>query len=357
MALKLNADNPIVRHYDKLIVVVVLIGLAVSLFYLTSAAGPACEREEANYKRQLQSLKPTSSGLEAIDMSSYETAVRQTRDPLQLGLPDAEQAGFLSPERRLICTVKECQKLIPFKASECPFCGGAQPKFDVDNPELDSDGDGIPDRVEIALGLNPNDPADALGDMDGDGFSNLEEYKAGTDPKDPKSHPALVVLLRVKELRGKRLPLLFSAVNQMPDGAQLVFNQIGQTQRTYWVREGDKIGDTGYVVGALTAKSEERENPNMPGIKQKMDVSTVVVKRLSDNKEVTLTINDKSVKITDVEAVIVLPLDNTEYTVVEGGSLKVREETYRVLSVDSVKTTVMIENEATGQQKVIPKLD
>ena len=357
MALKFNADNPIARHYDKLIVVVVLIGLAVSLFYLTSAAGPAREREEENYKIRLQGLKPASAGLEAIDMAAYEAAVRQTRSPLQLALPDPQQAGFLVPERRLTCVVKECQKLIPYSAESCPFCGGEQPIPGKVNPDLDSDGDDIPDLIEIALGLNPNDPADALGDLDGDGFSNLEEYKAGTDPKDPKSHPALVVLLRVKELRGKRLPLLFSAVNQMPDGAQLVFNQIEPTRRTFWVREGDKIGDTGYTVGTLTAKVEERENPNMPGIKQRVDVSTVVVKRQSDNKEVTLTNNDMNVKVTDVEAIIVLPLDNTEYTVLEGGELKIREETYRVLSVDSVKTTVTIENETTGLQKVIPKLD
>jgi hypothetical protein len=357
VALKLNADNPIARHYDKLIVVVVLIGLAVSLFYLTSAAGPAREREEENYKRQLQNLKPVSASLEAIDMSEYEAAVRQTRSPLQLELPDTQQAGFFAPERRVICVVKECQKLIPYAAENCPFCGGKQPVPREHDLELDSDGDGIPDRVENQLGLNPNDPSDAKGDLDGDGFSNLEEYLAKTDPKDPKSHPALVALLRVKELRGKRLPLLFSAVNKMPDGMQFVFNQIEPTQRTFWVREGDKIGDTGYAAGALTVKSEERENPNMPGIKQRVDVSTVVVKRLSDNKEVTLTINDKGVKVTDVEAVIVLPLDNTEYTVLEGGALKVRDEAYRVLSVDSAKTTVTIENEATGQQKIIPKLD
>jgi hypothetical protein len=41
----------------------------------------------------------------------------------------------------------------------------------------------------------------------------------------------------------------------------------------------------------------------------------------------------------------------------EGGTFKVREETYRVLAVDSEKTAVTIENEANGQQKVIPKLD
>jgi hypothetical protein len=45
----------------------------------------------------------------------------------------------------------------------------------------DSDGDGIPDDVEIRLGLNPNDPSDALADFDTDGLNNLEEYQAGTD--------------------------------------------------------------------------------------------------------------------------------------------------------------------------------
>ncbi|MFA6633092.1 MAG: Amuc_1099 family pilus-like system protein, partial [Kiritimatiellia bacterium] len=223
----------------------------------------------------------------------------------------------------------------------------------------DSDGDGVPDRVEIELGLNPQDPADAKGDLDSDGFSNIEELSAKppTDPKDPKSHPAVVNLLRVKELRGKRMPLVFSAVNKMPDGKyQIVFNQIEPTRRTYWVRENEKIDETGFMAGTVTVKSVERENPNMPGIKMREDASTVTVKRLSDNKEVTLKINESG-KVTDVEAVIVLPLDNAEYSVVEGGTLKVREETFRVLTVDSGKTSVTIENEASGQQKVIPKLD
>lgn len=51
--------------------------------------------------------------------------------------------------------------------------------------ELDSDKDGIPDDVEIQLGLDRLDPTDALLDKDLDGVSNLDEYLLGTNPDDP----------------------------------------------------------------------------------------------------------------------------------------------------------------------------
>lgn len=50
---------------------------------------------------------------------------------------------------------------------------------------VDTDGDGIPDDVEIRLGMDPNNPADALLDEDHDGLNALEEYRAGTDPRNP----------------------------------------------------------------------------------------------------------------------------------------------------------------------------
>lgn len=43
----------------------------------------------------------------------------------------------------------------------------------------DADNDGIPNRIESSYGLNPNDAADAQGDLDGNGLTNLIQYQAG----------------------------------------------------------------------------------------------------------------------------------------------------------------------------------
>lgn len=50
----------------------------------------------------------------------------------------------------------------------------------------DSDGDGLTDDAELAIGLNPA-VSDAVTDLDGDGISNTVELAAGTDPRDALS--------------------------------------------------------------------------------------------------------------------------------------------------------------------------
>lgn len=63
----------------------------------------------------------------------------------------------------------------------------AEYRFSETPSELDSDGDGIPDYVELANGL---DPEESGLDSDGDGYSDLDELLEGSDPTTTNSIPA-----------------------------------------------------------------------------------------------------------------------------------------------------------------------
>jgi hypothetical protein len=60
---------------------------------------------------------------------------------------------------------------------------GGYPEYAAYTPYTDTDMDGMPDEWELMNGLNPNDPADANGDINGDGYTNIEKYINGIDPK------------------------------------------------------------------------------------------------------------------------------------------------------------------------------
>ena len=59
--------------------------------------------------------------------------------------------------------------------------------------DTDDDGDSLPDDYEIANGLDPADPTDAIRDDDDDGLTNTEEFVLGTDPQNPDTDGDTVV--------------------------------------------------------------------------------------------------------------------------------------------------------------------
>ncbi|MBS0631419.1 MAG: hypothetical protein JSS11_05865 [Verrucomicrobia bacterium] len=63
------------------------------------------------------------------------------------------------------------------------YTGAAAGTLTIFDPNLDADGDGLPNGWEIAHGLNPNDPSDAGAASAHDGtLTNLDCYKLGLDP-------------------------------------------------------------------------------------------------------------------------------------------------------------------------------
>lgn len=341
MALKRN-QSIIVRQYDKIIVVVVLGGLLFSLLWLTFSTDRR-HRAEEKYSAAVQALTPRPLENTGFDIGVYSNALQQLQRPKQIA-DDGTAIGFFVPERRVWCVA--CAKAIPYAAETCPFCDGAQP-----DPKgvvvLDTDGDGMPDIWERQHGFDPLDPSDAQGDADGDGFTNLEEYLAGTDPRDPEDHPAIDVLLRVKDIAFKRIPLVFKSKNSMPNGKyQCQFNRQDGNQQTFWVHEGAAIGNTGFILVQLDAKEEKRPDPVITW--RTVDTSVATLKRLSDEKVFTLQINDEEFAETLVE--LVLPIDNTTYSASVGGFFVLRGARYRVISVDNEALSVVIESESTGKK-------
>jgi len=341
-------DMPLMRNYDKVVVVVALVVLLISLAWLITA-GVSQKQQVASYMREVEGLKPAKSDIEPINMEPYDKAVKSVTSPFKMVEGDETKANFLAPEHRVTCANAACKKPIPFQAEKCGFCGEKQP--DIITPPREDD---IIKWLRD-MGLPPD--TDVAADLDEDGFSVKEEFVFKTHPKDKTSHPPYAEKLVLKDLKSMRLPIVLSGVNTMPGGAkQLTFNWSGKLPRTYWVKENEEIGDTGYVAGRVTVKEEKRENPMTPGKLKVVDVSTVVLKRKSDGKEIVLQVDEVG-KNTDVEATLDFMIDKLELKLIENQQFKLREETYRVVAIDMAANTITVENTANGKQKVVRKLD
>jgi len=348
-------DMLLIRHYDKVVVVAALGILLISLAWLITAGVNQKEQVASWVREKVESLKPAKSDLAPINMETYNKAVKSVTSPFKMTEGDETKASFLTPERRIQCANPACKKPIPFASEQCRFCEAKQPQVGDDGREEKLDGDRVPAKYLRENGY-PVD-TDVSVDSDEDGFSLLEEYRFKTNPKDKNSHPPYAEKLVLKDLKSMRLPLVFRGVNIMPGGGkQLTFNWSGKLPRTYWVNENEPIGDTGYMAGTVTVKTEKRENQMTPGKPKIVDVSTVVLKRQSDGKEIVLQV-DEIGKNTDVEATLDFLTDKLELKLIENQEFKLREETYRVMTIDMASKTIKVENTANGKQKVVRKLD
>jgi hypothetical protein len=120
------------------------------------------------------------------------------------------------------------------------------------DPNLDADGDGMPNGWEQTHGLDPLDASDANVDSDGDGFSNLQEYLAGTDPLNSASAFRITSILP----EGNDLRITWSVSTGKTYTVQATTNLLGGSftnLATVIVPISPAVAETNYLdAGAVT---------------------------------------------------------------------------------------------------------
>ena len=257
MATRSNKGNGLKTHYDKLIMVLMVLALIGSAGWMfTGGGGMGWEPEGGRV--------PPGDAAQDYDIK---------------GLADewtehVSAAGFSFTNRLLTSELrKECvwtnehpqAVLIPQNAEECPFCNKKQPKLDGGT---DRDNDGIPDLVEMAhksANLEPKRPEDAFWDCDQDGFTALEEYQwqRSQDPTrepgsynfdDPTKHPPLLTRLRNYRIINRPLNFEFKRASEIQTGVYSFQVSIIDGRNNY-----KKIGDTvnGYKIEKYNPEKQE----------------------------------------------------------------------------------------------------
>lgn len=355
-------------HYDWLILGVGVIALGVGIAFYVSVLGDDPDEAAADAVARIDRMKPSETGVAALDMSGLQAASLLIRKPVLLADVSETAESFLASERRVLC---KCGKAISGDVKAvpaCPYCGEKQQE--EKKAVADADGDGLPDVWEKRYGLNVNDPSDANADLDGDEFTNLEEYLAKTDPKDPKDHPdyldSLKVLLPLKETS---MPFVFRKANKIPSGWRCEFfdpnrkDDYGRKGATLTAVIGEEIADTGFVLKSHAAKTAKQAIKGGEGLMKTVDVSEVIVERKRDGKAVTLVVQQgKGIKLApvDVQATLSYERGATKtFEVVPGTEIVLSGTKYRISSIKAAGkgAKITVENVLTGKTRTLEALE
>ena len=315
------------NHYEKLILLVALVALLFSCVLLAQRI----QSDKAAAEPALARLAWKGSAVAPKDPLAFDAVLVAARAEATNAL--AVAARTTVSERRVACV--KCLKPIRYEAAECPFCLAVQPAI-VDIEKLDTDGDGLPDKVELALGLNPQDPSDAAGDLDNDGFTNLEEASAKTDAKDPADFPDPIVKLRVAGIKPVPFYLRFVSKSTFGDGSERYQLNLQTLERTYFTKIGDVV--LGYKV--------EQYSPAGAG------GETITMVRQSDKRSVALV---KGRPVTEQElAILFVSLIDKQRLPVQrlNDVFAYRGAEYKV--VDIRRENVVIQNVKTGEKVTVP---
>lgn len=313
-----NRSSWLSQNYDKLILVVILVALLLSAFFLFMEIGQK-RQELAEAAWEKMAVEPKK--VEPIEplLAQFDQMKGVLNSPFQSG---QFSNRMVVSELRVSCI--ECLKPIPFDATVCAFCQAKQPAG-ISPDEMDSDGDGIPDKHERDHGLNPLDANDAAVDTDNDGFTNKEEWHSGTKLNDANDSPSPVAKLRYTRIGSNPFKLRFVAESRVSDGMVYQLN-LRSLERTYFVRIGDEL--EGFKVMECVTNA-----PAGP---------TIILKQ--GDTRIPL-VKGKTREGFEMVAELVFLIDQSRMRVRLGDMIKLKDREYKV--IDIRRDGVLIRDEKT----------
>ena len=374
------------RHYEKMVLALFLLIFVFLLFYLidlSKSTNTITKKDlqipapEPNYqKNDFSHKKYQISYIFSKDCVWNKSVVRSDKDNIY--------SDLIIPYKCARCPF--CEKVIPSdyfygpldNPRRCPLCGKPLPRpfkdpgstnINIDSGSLDRDNDGIPNVTEIKLGLNPDDPDDALDDMDGDGFPNVFEYKEETNIQNARSHPEMYKRLQLIEFRETLLPYkLKTVVTNNKKDAKDWDVQINEMQddgkiktRFKYLGSSLEMDKTNYKIVKIEPNYKEERRG---GTIVKIDKSKIMFESYDGKYKITMQV-DKDVFSPKPKAVIEDLANGKQYHVGEDDyivmqakykSSKGRNRTetvkYKVVKVDRKGKQVVVEFKNKKTRKV-----
>lgn len=350
------------NHYEKIILAICLILFVLSLVYLIDIIKDI--QNKANVKLlQLPEVQPDYNNQDfTIGKFDIIAAFNSTQWNARKKVNENSLVFTDLVVPYAIAKCPGCERYIPRfyftdEPHKCPFCEYKlpAPKEQGSGPPvgLDTDGDGIPDHLEIQYGLDPNDPKDAALDSDGDGFPNHFEVQHGTNPKDPKSHPPLAMRLFVRGILRTRMGVLLRGLqmtgeNRSDWNIQLDLAEGGRT-KTLFVKLNSTVTVDGleYKIIDCVPKKEKIFDEKLK-MEVEKDLSEVTLQAMNSDDKVVLVLREPVFSPRERAYLRDIPTGRYYNHMIDEtftmGDENTGTEEYKVLSIDSQLNQVQLMN-------------
>ena len=296
----------LIKHYEKIILVVVLGIFVFSLMWLIDVFQFISKEKASSIVITADKgvYKPVK------DNNSYNSLTIFSEDKLWLDSkkrntsPDSPDyiltfTDFMVPFKIARSNAPNAgNKLIPYIYYKNGICPISKEKIAlaqeavIDKESLDTDKDGIPDSIEKKYNMNPKKSQDIYEDVDNDGFSNIQEYRYNPNGiSDKTEHPPLIGRLILLKVSNTKIPLILKKIIKHGDNKENWDIQVNvklpnRRWSTKFLKIGDSIevNDMEYRITDIQYKVESVLNPQL-GVMVEQDTSGIVL-RNSMNEEI-----------------------------------------------------------------------